>query len=124
MKVALSMLALLGQPVAIGASEKVPVLNVEALCKATVADDKAMGLTDAQSFSGCMEDETQAKQQVSDMWATSPSDVRNQCEMTAATGGSQSYVDLLTCLQASAIARSVETPAAPLRGASQNRNKH
>jgi hypothetical protein len=89
MKVALLSLALLGQPVAIPVSDKVPVLNVEALCKATVADDKAMGLTDAQSFSGCMEDETQAKQQVSDMWATSPSAVRNQCEMTATTGAAK-----------------------------------
>ena len=54
MKVALLSLALLGQPVTIPVSDKVPVLNVEPLCKATVADDKAMGLTDAQSFSGCM----------------------------------------------------------------------
>jgi hypothetical protein len=124
MKVALLSLALLGQPVAIPVSDKVPVLNVEALCKATVADDKAMGLTDAQSFSGCMEDETQAKQQVSDMWATSPSAVRNQCEMTATTGGSQSYVDLLTCLQAEYIAAHPDLPPGSLRGASKDRNKH
>jgi hypothetical protein len=65
MKVALLSLALLGQPVTIPVSAKVPVLNVEALCKATVEDDKAMGLTDAQSFSDCMKDETQAQQQVS-----------------------------------------------------------
>ena len=100
MKVALLSLALLGQPLTIPVSDKVPVLNVEPLCKATVADDKAMGLTDPQSFSGCMQDEMQAQQQVSTIWATSPSDVRNQCEMTETTGGSQSYVDLLTCLQA------------------------
>jgi len=124
MKVALSMLALLGQPVAIGASEKVPVLNVEALCKATVEDDKANGIADPQDFSTCMEDEKKAQQQLGAIWATSPGDVRNHCETTASIEGSQSYVDLLTCLQASAIARSVETPAAPLRGASQNRNKH
>jgi hypothetical protein len=100
------------------------VLNVEALCKQTVQDDKAMGLTDAQSFSGCMEDETQAQQQVSTMWATSPSDVRNQCEMTATTGGSQSYVDLLTCLQAAYIAAHPDLPPGALRGASKDRNKH
>jgi hypothetical protein len=87
MKVALLSLALLGQSVTIPVSDKVPVLNVEALCKATVEDDKAMGLTDAQSFSGCMEDETSAQQQVSTMWATSPSDVRKQCEITSTTGG-------------------------------------
>ena len=122
MKVALSMLALLGQPVAIGASEKVPVLNVEALCKATVEDDKANGIADPQDFSTCMEDEKKAQQQVGAIWATSPSDVRNHCETTASIEGSQSYVDLLTCLQASAIAAHPELPS--VRGASKDRNKH
>ena len=124
MRVALLSLALLGQPVTTPVSDKVPVLNVEALCKATVEDDKANGIADPQDFSTCMEDEKKAQQQLGAIWATSPGDVRNHCETTASIEGSQSYVDLLTCLQASAIARSVETPAAPLRGASQNRNKH
>ena len=67
MKIALSLLALLGAapPVTIPVSDKFPVLNVEALCKASVEDDKANGLADAQSFSDCMKDETQAQQQVS-----------------------------------------------------------
>ena len=124
MKVALLSLALLGQPVAIPVSDKVPVLNVEALCKASVEEDKAMGLTEAQSFSGCMDDETQAQQQLSDMWAASPSDVRNQCETTARTGGSQSYVDLLTCLQAAYIVAHPGSHPGSLRGASKDRNKH
>ena len=64
MRVALLSLALLGQPVMIPVSDKVPVLNVEELCKATVEDDKAMGLTDAQNFSGCMEDEMTAKEKL------------------------------------------------------------
>jgi len=124
MKVALLSLALLGQPVTIPVSDKVPVLNVEALCKASVEEDKAMGLTEAQSFSGCMDDEKQAQQQLSTMWAASPSDVRNQCETTARTGGSQSYVDLLTCLQAAYIVAHPGSHPGSLRGASKDRNKH
>jgi len=124
MKVALSMLALLGQPVAIGASEKVPVLNVEALCKATVEDDKANGIADPQDFSTCMEDEKKAQQQLGAIWATSPGDVRNHCETTASIEGSQSYVDLLTCLQAAYIAAHPNLPPGSLRGASKDRNKH
>ena len=124
MRVALLSLALLGQPVTTPVSDKVPVLNVEALCKATVEDDKAMGLTEAQNFSSCMDDETKAQQQVNTMWATSPSDVRNQCEITATTGGSQSYVDLLTCLQAAYIAAHPDSHPGSLRGASKDRNKH
>jgi len=123
MKVALLSLALLGQPL-IPVSDKVPVLNVEALCKASVEEDKAMGLTEAQSFSGCMDDEKQAQQQLSTMWAASPSDVRNQCETTARTGGSQSYVDLLTCLQAAYIVAHPGSHPGSLRGASKDRNKH
>ena len=123
MKVALLSLALLGQPL-IPVSDKVPVLNVEALCKASVEEDKAMGLTEAQSFSGCMDDETKAQQQLSTMWAASPSDVRNQCETTARTGGSQSYVDLLTCLQAAYIVAHPGSHPGSLRGASKDRNKH
>jgi hypothetical protein len=124
MKAALLSLALLGQPVTIPVSDKLPVLNVEALCKATVEDDKAQGLTDAQSFSSCMEDETRAQQQLSTMWAASPKDVRNQCETTARIGAGQSYVDLLTCLQAAYIvAHPNSPPPAALRGASKDRNK-
>ena len=37
------------------------MLNVEALCKATVEDDKANGLSDAQSFSDCVRDEMDDK---------------------------------------------------------------
>ena len=123
--VALSLLALLGAapPVTIPVSDKIPVLNMEALCKAAVEEDKAMGLTEAQSFSSCMDDERDAQQQASDMWAKSPGDVRNQCEITATTGGSQSYVDLLTCLQAAYIVAHPNMPPGALRGASKDRNK-
>ena len=126
MKVALSLLALLGAapPVTIPVSDKIPVLNVEALCKASVEDDKANGLTETQSFSDCVQDERDAQKQASDMWAKSPSDVRNQCEITATTGGSQSYVDLLTCLQAAYIVAHPDLPPEALRGASKDRNKN
>jgi hypothetical protein len=125
MKVVLLSLALLGQPVTILVSDKVPVLNVEALCKATVEDDKANGIADAQSFPTCMQDENEAQQQLSPIWAASTKADRDRCVASAEIGG-QSYVDLLTCLQATYI---VEHPnASPqalqaLRGASQNRNK-
>ena len=126
MKIALSLLALLGAapPVTIPVSDKIPVLNVEALCKASVEDDKANGLTETQSFSDCVQDERDAQKQASDMWAKSPSDVRNHCEITATTGGSQSYVDLLTCLQAAYIVAHPDLPPGALKGASKDRNKN
>ncbi|MHC2620628.1 hypothetical protein ACVIW2_002660 [Bradyrhizobium huanghuaihaiense] len=120
MKIAFLSLALVGQPVPIPVSDKVPVLNVEALCKATVDNAKAQGLTAVQSFSDCMKDEKQARQQISTLWATSPSDVRNRCEGTASIE-TQSYVELLTCLQAAVV--SAHPELVPPRRSSKDRNK-
>jgi hypothetical protein len=89
----------------------------------SVEENKAMGLSDAQSFSGCVDDERDAQKRACDMWAKSPSEVRNQCEITATTGGSQSYVDLLTCLQTAYIVAHPNLPPGALRGASKDRNK-
>ena len=121
MKIAFLSLALMGQPATIPISDKVPVLNVEAGCKAAVEDAKAHGLTAVESFEDCMKDEKEAQQQVSALWATSPSNVRNHCEGTASIGV-QSYVELLTCLQAAVVAAHPE--AVPPRKASRDRNKH
>jgi hypothetical protein len=121
MKIAFLSLALISQPATIPISDKVPMLNVEAGCKAIVEEAKAHGLTAVESFSDCMTDEKEAQQQVSTLWATSPSDVRNRCEGTASIGA-QSYVALLTCLQAAIVAAHPE--AVPPRKASRDRNKH
>ena len=122
MKAALLSLALLGSQSVIPVSDRVPKLNVEALCKATAADDKANGIVLGQSFEGCMRDETTAQQKLTTIWQANPAPVRDRCESEAMIGDdTQSYVDLLTCLQAADI---VNPPAqaAPLRGASKNRN--
>jgi hypothetical protein len=118
MKIAFLSLALMGQPATIPISDKVPVLNAEAGCKAAVKEAKALGLTAVESFSDCMKDEKEAQQKVSTLWATSPSVVRNRCEGTA----SHSYVQLLTCLQAAVVAAHPE--AVPPRKALRDRIKH
>ena len=120
MKIALLSLALLGQPAMIPISDKVPVLNVEAGCKATEDEAKAQGLTAVQSFSDCMKVEKEAQQQLSTLWATSPSDVRNRCEGTASIE-MQSYVELLTCLQAAIV--SAHPELVPPRRSSKDRNR-
>ncbi|MBR0743333.1 hypothetical protein JQ582_05335 [Bradyrhizobium japonicum] len=120
MKIAFLSLALLGQPATIPISDKVPVLNVEAECKAAVEEAKALGLTAVESFSDCMKDEKEAQQQVSTIWATSPSDVRNRCAGTASRGA-HTYVSLLTCLQAASVAAHPEV--VPPRKSSRDRNK-
>jgi hypothetical protein len=122
MKIAALSAALLGsQLFVMPVSDRVPELKVEALCKATAADDKATGLALPQSFADCMRDETTAQQQLSTVWSTAPVPLRDSCEGEATSGGSQSYVDLLTCIQ---MAEWVKSPssATRLRGASKTRN--
>ena len=122
MKIALLSLAMMGGQFAIPVSDRVPHFNVEALCKATVATDKAMGLALPQTYEDCIRDENNALQQLNTVWLTNSDAVRNQCEGEATAGGSDSYVDLLTCMQMADWAKA--TPAAPkLRGASKDRNK-
>jgi hypothetical protein len=121
MKVVLLSLAMIGSPSTMPVSDRVPSLNVEATCKSTVAVDKSMQLALPQSYEDCMRDENAAQQQLGPVWSTTSEAVRNQCEGEATAGGSDSYVDLLTCIQMAGFAQS-SSPATSLRGASKNRN--
>jgi hypothetical protein len=121
MKAALLVLPLLGQP-AMPILDRVPVFNVEAMCRDVSADDKASGLALAQDAGECTRDETIAQQQLSSAWLTVPGPARDSCEGEAAAAGIQSYVDLLTCLQMAGWANPAPAPATPLRGASKMRN--
>lgn len=123
MKAALLSLALLGSQPLLQISDRVPSLNVEALCKETSAVDKAMALSEAQNVSDCMRDELAAQQQLSELWGNAPGSVREQCEREATVAGVASYVDLLTCVQMSPdMTTSLTSSPTPLRGASKNRN--
>lgn len=119
MKIVLLSLAMLGGTTLV--SDRVPHLNVEASCKATTAADKAMGLALPQSYEDCMRDENSAQQQLPPVWLAASESVQKQCAGEAVAGGSESYVDLLTCIQMAGYAQSL-SPATPLKGASRNRN--
>ena len=47
----------------------------------------------------CMTDETQARKQLQTEWAQFTPSARTQCNQEADTGGTVSYVELLTCLE-------------------------
>ncbi|SFJ35978.1 hypothetical protein [Bradyrhizobium sp. Gha] len=122
MKAILFSLAMLGSHSLIPVSDRVPALKVEALCQSTSETDTAMGLALAQSFSDCMRDETSAQQQLVTLWSSTKPAVRESCEGEATSGGIESYVDLLTCIQMADAANTLAS-APPLRGASKKRNK-
>ncbi|OKO78031.1 hypothetical protein AC630_20120 [Bradyrhizobium sp. AS23.2] len=105
-------------------SERLPNFNIEGLCKATAADDAAMGLSLPQPVENCVRDETAAKQQLAAIWEQNAGPKRDSCEAEAAIGisDSQSYVDLLSCMQMAGIAGAGATTTT-LRGGSKTRNK-
>ena len=105
-------------------SERVPNFNIEGLCKATAADDAAAGVDLAQPVENCVRDETAAKQQLATIWEQNAGPTRDGCEGEAAAGprDSQSYVDLLTCMQMAGFANP-GVQATTLRGGSKTRNK-
>jgi hypothetical protein len=121
MKAALLSLALFGNQPMIPVSDHVPHLDVEALCKATAADDKANGIVLGQSVEMCMRDETSAQEQLTAAWQANSGPTRDRCEGEAVAGGFPSYVDLLTCMEMAGPLKS-EASSTPLRGASRNRN--
>ena len=122
MQIAPFVAVLLGSQLMTSISDRVPQLNVEATCKAIEATDKAMRLSEPQSFADCMRDETTAQQQLSSAWPTSSGATRDRCEREATVDANQSYVDLLTCIQMAGEASSL-SPAASLKGASKKRNE-
>jgi hypothetical protein len=122
MKIALLSLAVMVGQTTIPVSDRVPQFNVEALCKASVAADKTMGLDLPQSYDDCMRDENNALQQLNVVWLQNSDALRNRCEGEATAVGNDSYVDLLTCMQMADWAKSAP-PAQKLRGGSKNRNK-
>jgi hypothetical protein len=70
-----------------------------------------------QSFEHCLRDETTAQQQLTALWSANAGPVRDRCEAEATVDENQSYVDLLTCMQAADLVNP-PSPADPLRGAS------
>ena len=118
MKAALLSLALLGPQPFLQVSDRVPQLNVEALCKQTSEVDKAMGLAEAQSVADCMRDELAAQQQLAGLWASTQPSIRDHCEAEATLVDVASYVDLLSRMQMTPV-----SSGTPLRGASKSRNQ-
>jgi len=120
MKVALLSLALFGTELMTPVSDRVPELNVDALCKARSADDKKMQLSVSQSVEDCVRDEKAAKQQLSTVWGSTFRPIRDRCEGEVLFSlGTRSYLDLLSCMQ---IADDTKSVSPATKGTSKNRN--
>jgi hypothetical protein len=77
------------------AAQTVPRLDVEATCRAA----RPLVATDRNVFESCMRDETAAERELQGIWSGASASHRDTCAREAQTGGTPSYVDMLTCLQ-------------------------
>ena len=83
-------------------ADEVPKLDVGKSCR---SDVRAFGGQD--SVTGCLADEQKARDQLVSQWAQFGPESRTKCtEQVNDIAGTQSYVELLTCLQ---IAQAVKT---------------
>jgi hypothetical protein len=93
------------------AAEKVPELNIEPSCQAAAATAVMPG-RDAKS---CLQDEHNARDKLEKEWGEFNAAERSHCLQLSHTGGSPSYVELLTCLEMAQAARQLP-PAGKLKG--------
>jgi hypothetical protein len=116
MMAALLSLGLLGaQPV----SNRMPEVKVDALCRAMSADAKLMRLVETRTVAECVNDENDAKRQLSTVWGSTSESIRNRCQSDGIALGTRGYLDLLACIQIANDTKSVSTGA--VSGASKKR---
>jgi hypothetical protein len=76
-------------------ADEVPTFDVRKSCKADVQAYQGSG-----TATGCMADEQNARQVLVSQWTQFGAESRTRCmRMVSDSAGSQSYVELLTCLQ-------------------------
>ena len=77
-----------------GAADEVPAFDIARNCRTEIAG----GIT---TIEACTKDETDAKNEVAKRWSQYGAYEKKFCVGGSSTGGDQSYVELLTCLEMS-----------------------
>jgi hypothetical protein len=85
------------------AADNVPTLKVEPSCKAAGAE----GVITGRTTESCLNDEHSARDDLIKNWSTFSGDDKNHCLSMISTGGSPSYVELLSCLEMSRDAKKI-----------------
>jgi hypothetical protein len=95
----------LGTQLVMTVADGVPKFDIERGCRldSTQAFDLSTGQN--ETVKRCVADEQQALTQLQTQWSQFLGPEKAQCTVEANIGGTPSYVDLLTCLQAAKLAR-------------------
>jgi hypothetical protein len=72
-----------------------PSLDVKATCRRA----QPLSSSEKSAYQSCINDETQAQQELAKTWSTFGSGPKATCVQETKIGGAPSYVELLTCLQ-------------------------
>lgn len=110
LRIASLSLLLLVSPASSG--EKAPRFDIDAMCRAA----PRLPASDQTTFQDCVRDETAARSQLDQHWASFDTRQREVCAQETVVGGAPSYVEVLTCIQ---IASGNNLPFTP----SQSRRK-
>ena len=102
---------LLAVPHPAAAQERVPDYNVKPECQFTQSI-----IPSPESEKQCLREEQAARVKLEQNWSSYPSGDRAECVGESSTGGSPSYVDLLTCLEMTADARAMQRKARATKG--------
>ena len=76
------------------AADRLPAFDIARNCRTEIAG----GIT---TIEACTKDETDAKNEVAKRWSQFGASEKKACVAASSTGGEQSYVELLTCLEMS-----------------------
>ena len=85
------------------ATDGVPTLKVETSCKAAGIE----GMNTGRTTDSCLNDEKTARDDLGKSWSTFSADDKSHCLSMVSTGGSPSYVELLSCLEMSRDAKKI-----------------
>ena len=80
-----------------GAADQLPTFDIARNCNAETA-----GLAIGTGIEACTKDETDAKNELAKRWSQFGASEKKACVAASSTGGEQSYVELLTCLEMAA----------------------
>jgi hypothetical protein len=78
---------------------QVPDINARAVCNARDGDAKLMHSAPLESVAECVQEESDAKQQLGVIWASTEIPIRTRCQSDGRALGTTSYLDLLACIQ-------------------------
>ncbi|MBB3018945.1 hypothetical protein FHR70_001999 [Microvirga lupini] len=93
LRIASLIMLLLATPVAW--AEELPRFDIAAMCKAA----PRLEASDKDTDQNCVRDETEARRQLEQQWASFDPRQREMCARETTVGGAPSYVDVLTCIQ-------------------------